>query len=117
MSVLATRIRNEIEANGPITFARFMDRALYSPELGSYERRANSVGPGGDFYTSVSVGSLFGELLAFQFAQWWDERGPETGAGGVQIVEGGAHGGQLALDILTWLETNRTDLFGQLEYW
>ena len=29
-------------------------------------------GAAGDFFTSVSVGPLFGQLLAFQFAQWLD---------------------------------------------
>ena len=31
-------------------------------------------GGSGDFYTSVSVGELFGQLLAFQFAEWLEDR-------------------------------------------
>jgi len=44
---------------------------LYAPDAGYYERK-KEIGRGGDFYTSVSVGPLFGELLAFQFAEWLD---------------------------------------------
>ena len=53
-----------------ITFARFMELALYCPNCGYYEREEDIIGRQGDYYTSVSVGSLFGELLAFQFAEW-----------------------------------------------
>jgi SAM-dependent MidA family methyltransferase len=67
---LAQRIRREIQAGGPIPFARFMDLALYTPDLGYYERAGRVLGRQGDFYTSVQVGSLFGELLAFEFARW-----------------------------------------------
>jgi SAM-dependent MidA family methyltransferase len=47
-----------------------MELALYCPETGYYETKKDNIGRGGDFITSVSVGSLFGELLAFQFAEW-----------------------------------------------
>jgi len=90
-----------------------MELALYCPEMGYYERDARWVGRGGDFFTSVSVGSLFGELLAFQFAEWLDR----PGRGPVQLVEAGAHDGQLAFDILTWLRESRLEVFDRLEYW
>ena len=61
-------------------FARFMELALYHPGGGYYERGRGNVGRGGDFYTSVSTGPLFGELLAFQLGEWLeplaDIRGP-----------------------------------------
>jgi SAM-dependent MidA family methyltransferase len=59
------------------------------------------------------VGGVFGELLAFQFAQWLDECGP----GALQIVEAGAHDGRLAKDILTWKREHRRELFDRVEYW
>ena len=52
-------ISQEIAERGAITFARFMELALYSPRNGYYEREERSVGRHGDFYTSVSVGTLF----------------------------------------------------------
>src|SRR5215469_15728541 len=99
---LAEIIRDEIVArSGELPFDRFMELALYCPKLGYYETKRDIVGRRGDFYTSVSVGNLFGELLAFQFAEWLEDiKGPGNG---VKIIEAGAHDGQLARDILTWL--------------
>ena len=42
-------IRAEIQKNGGITFARFMELALYAPETGYYERNSNAIGRAGDF--------------------------------------------------------------------
>src|SRR6185312_2131151 len=94
-------IRQEIEAHGVLPFARFMELALYHPDCGYYERE-KSPGKRGDFYTSVSVGSLFGELLAFRFAEWL---GPdESQKPEIKIIEVGAHNGQLTKDVLSWLQ-------------
>jgi SAM-dependent MidA family methyltransferase len=91
-----------------------MELALYHPGLGYYETPKHSPGRRGDFYTSVSTGELFGQLLAFQFAGWLEElRSAECG---VRIVEAGAHDGKLAVDILKWLQLKRPKLFDQIEY-
>lgn len=76
---------------GAISFARFMELALYHPDHGYYNRSQPIIGKSGDFYTSVSVGPLFGQLLA-HFLQ---RENVQT------IVEAGAHDGALARDILT----------------
>ncbi len=107
-------IREEIRKSGAISFARFMELALYCPDSGYYETKKDIVGRRGDFITSVSVGSLFGELLAFQFAEWLDELA--TGRDCLALVEAGAHDGRLAGDILGWLKANRPLLFDRLEY-
>lgn len=112
MSQLLEIIRTEIALRGTIPFARFMELALYCPEYGFYEKESDTVGQGGDFYTSVSVGPLFGELLAFQFAGWLERVPTEK----LQIVEAGAHDGKLALDILRWLARRRPQLFERVEY-
>jgi len=110
MNALASLIRAEIEEAGPIRFSRFMELALYHPALGYYENR-RPVGRHGDYYTSVSAGGLFGELLAFTFDEW------RVAANGqpLQIVEGGAHEGRLANDILEWCRDwgNKSEV----EYW
>ncbi|HEX3889497.1 MAG TPA: SAM-dependent methyltransferase [Verrucomicrobiae bacterium] len=115
MKTPETIIRREIAERGALTFERFMEFALYAPGCGYYETEKDNVGRRGDFYTSVSVGNLFGELLAFQFAEWLEteikSRKPE-----VKIIEAGAHDGKLAKDILGWLQSHRTDLFSQIEY-
>jgi SAM-dependent MidA family methyltransferase len=91
-----------------------MELALYCPETGYYEAKKDSIGRGGDFITSVSVGPMFGELLAWQFAGWLQNLPGENHR--PAIVEAGAHQGTLAGDILGWLQKNRTELFGRLEY-
>ena len=88
MSDIREILRDEVVRKGPITFARFMELALYCPNSGYYEQLDVSPGRKGDFYTSVSVGSFFGELLAFQLAEWLGKA-----PGGRQIVEAGAHDG------------------------
>ena len=111
MTNLRSILDAEIERDGAISFARFMEIALYTPNLGYYER-AQAVGTAGDFYTSVSVGTVFGELLAFQFARWLEELDSPR----LQLVEAGAHHGQLASDILGWLERHEPALFDRIEY-
>ena len=82
---LAEIIRAEIGDGSPMPFARFMELALYHPEFGYYETDAGQVGREGDFVTSVSVGAVFGQLLAFRFSQWLGAI-----AGPVRIAEAGA---------------------------
>ena len=50
--VLVGRLRDEIRATGPITFARFMERALYEPGHGYYRRTDPGPGRRGDFLTA-----------------------------------------------------------------
>ena len=115
MTPLTEQLRAEIEQGGPLPFARFMQRALYDPAHGYYARCQNQTGRRGDFFTSVSVGPLFGALLAFQFARWHEARpGPSAP---FQIVEGGAHDGQLACDVLTAWQDTEPALFSTAGYW
>ena len=115
MKMPADLIRDEIRRHRAISFARFMELALYCPETGFYETNQDNVGRAGDFITSVSAGSLFGELLAFQFAGWLaDLRIADCE---LRIIEAGAHDGRLAADILHWLEKFRPELSRQIEYW
>jgi SAM-dependent MidA family methyltransferase len=120
LNALEEKVQNEMAAAGIISFARFMELALYCPVYGYYERERDTIGRRGDYYTNVSVGSRFGEMLAFQFAAWLDELRPRrkaAGAKALQLVEAGAHDGRLAADILKWLQEHRRDLFAGVEYW
>ena len=64
MNRLASQIQEEIRREGPVSFARFMELALYAPGLGYYERQ-REIGRRGDFFTSVSVGPLVGRTSGF----------------------------------------------------
>lgn len=52
--------------DGVLSFADFMDLALYHPQLGYYRQDRTRVGytPGTDFYTASSSGPVFGEMVA-----------------------------------------------------
>src|ERR671938_63840 len=111
MNELREIIERETRESGVISFARFMHLALYCPVYGYYEKEKDKLGRRGDFFTSVSVGALFGELLAFQFSVWLDELA--SSAAGLALVEAGAHDGRLARDILAWLRCRRANLFSR----
>ena len=78
-----------------------MDLALYDPELGYYARAAQRSGRAGDFFTSVDVGPLFGELLEIQIAEMAGLLNSEFhGSSIFDLVEAGAGNGRLSADIL-----------------
>ena len=94
---LVAYMRRQIANHGPVTFKWFMQQALYHPEYGYYGGGRARIGRRGDFYTSVSVGKIFGELMAKQFEEiWLRMNSPVSFA----IVEEGAHDGQFAQDVL-----------------
>ncbi len=94
---VATRIRRAIEEGGPITFAEFMELALYGPG-GFYEQPP--IGRVGHFVTSPHVHPVFGELLAGGLRQMWAalER-PEP----FRVVDVGAGDGTLAAQVVARL--------------
>jgi SAM-dependent MidA family methyltransferase len=96
-----------------ISFAEYMDLALYHPLYGYYASSSTQIGATGDFFTSCHLSADFGELLAEQFAQMWgilQQPNPFT------LVEMGAGQGLLAVDVLTALQRNHPDCFTCLEY-
>jgi SAM-dependent MidA family methyltransferase len=115
MSELSALIRAEIAPAGSIPFERFMDLALYHPKFGYYRRPRQKprTGRQGDFFTSVSVGPLFGRLLARQFFEMWQKL--EMPAP-FWIIEQGAEDAQLACDILSWCRTEAPEFFTALRY-
>ncbi|MFB2769860.1 class I SAM-dependent methyltransferase [Pelatocladus sp. BLCC-F211] len=112
---LCAAIRDRI-ANSPdqrITFATYMDMALYHPDYGYYSTEAVNIGKQGDFFTSVHLGPDFGELLAEQFVQMWEILGQPAA---FSLVEMGAGQGHLALDILNYLKLRYPNFFAALKY-
>ena len=116
---LSASIIEEIRATGPITLAHYMERALYDPDAGYYARAAQRSGRDGDFYTSVDVGPLFGELLARQFAEMRQIlRAQARGwpcARRFMLVEAGAGNGRLARDVLDGLARIDPEAYADVE--
>ncbi|RUT13562.1 SAM-dependent methyltransferase [Chroococcidiopsis cubana SAG 39.79] len=96
-----------------ITFAEYMELALYHPTCGYYTTKAVQMGKQGDFFTSTHLGADFGELLAEQFVQMWQILGkPQP----FTLVEMGAGQGFLALDLLKYVQLNYPEFFAVLDY-
>jgi SAM-dependent MidA family methyltransferase len=94
MRRLKTRLLRRIRDQGPMTFAAFMQEALYDARDGFYA--SPPVGEGGHFVTSPHVSVAFADLLARQLGQVWDLLGrPQT----LTVVEVGAGDGTLARQI------------------
>jgi SAM-dependent MidA family methyltransferase len=105
-------IRRTINQEGPQSFAWFMQQALYHPEHGYYSADHAMIGRQGDFFTNVSVGPLFGQLLAAQFAEIWNRLDRDE----FVIVEQGAHHGQFARDVMDAAQNRWPELFGAMRY-
>jgi SAM-dependent MidA family methyltransferase len=91
-----------IRREGPITFNRFMDVALYDPEGGYYTRprTAGQAGPAADYQTSPQVHPIFGDLLAVELVRNWESIGRP---GPYVVAELGAGSDELAQQILASL--------------
>jgi SAM-dependent MidA family methyltransferase len=120
MHDLRELIADRIATSGPISFAEFMELSLYHPELGYYARAARKTGRAGDFFTSVDVGPIFGEMLARQLAEMWRIMGsdPRTGTGVrpqyFDLVEAGAGDGRLSRDILDAAQRTDPDFYSAI---
>ncbi|MEA3545284.1 MAG: SAM-dependent methyltransferase [Thermodesulfobacteriota bacterium] len=111
-SELVLALQQQIDATAGITFAEFMGQALYHSEHGYYTVARTRIGKKGDFFTSSSVHSCFGRLIARQLQQMWQL----MGQGKFTIAEQGAGEGFLCLDILDALAAEFPAFYGQIEY-
>ncbi|MEO8629327.1 MAG: SAM-dependent methyltransferase [Betaproteobacteria bacterium] len=94
---LVDLIAREIQRSGWITFARYMDLALYAPGLGYYSGGSTKFGGAGDFVTAPEISPLFSQLLACQVAQVLRVTGGD-------VLELGAGSGRMAADVLASLD-------------
>jgi SAM-dependent MidA family methyltransferase len=109
---LRAQIAAQIDRDGPIPFARFMELALYAPGLGYYTGPRRKIGREGDFYTSLDVHPVFGRLVGAQVIEMARAvpNDPYT------VVEMGAGKGLLAYDVLRQVRETAPDLFDRLAY-
>lgn len=108
---LSELLADRIRAQGPLTFAEYMEACLYHPEHGYYARpEARRFA---DYYTSVDVHPIFGRLLARQLAEMWEALGRPAE---FTAVEAGAGTGHFAAQILDFCERTLPDFFRALRY-
>jgi SAM-dependent MidA family methyltransferase len=98
-----------------------MDQALYHPQHGYYSSDRAAIGRRGDYFTNVSVGPFFGQLVAAQFAEMWKRIGNfeppnEPRINPFVIVEEGAHHGDFACDVLKVVARDWPKFFENLRY-
>ena len=110
---LSALIRDEIRATGAISFARFMQLALYHSRHGYYASGRAELGRGGDYFTNVSVGPVFARIIGLQFYEFWKALDCPNE---FPVVEQGAHHGQFALDLLRSLADHPADFRSALRY-
>lgn len=112
-AILVARIRDEILERGPMTFARFMELALYGPERGYYRVPPVTAGRAGDFLTAPEAHPIFGAAIARQLDEMWrllERPDPFT------LREYGAGSGTLAEGILRGLRTDGSGLADAIRY-
>jgi SAM-dependent MidA family methyltransferase len=115
---LIADIASEITRSGPITFARFMELALYHPQFGYYVRPVDGsalerIGWSGDFYTSSDVHPFLAHALAKQAKQIDDFLGHPTP---FTVIEMGPGKGLLARDFLAACQTYGESFNTRLHY-
>jgi SAM-dependent MidA family methyltransferase len=106
-------LRDEIGRAGAITFARFMEVALYHPDVGYYRTPARRPGRAGDFITAPEVHPFFGITIARQIAEMWERLDrPDP----FVVREYGPGVGGLAYDIIAGISVQAPELREVLRY-
>ncbi len=98
---LVATLTDRINASGALSFAEYMESALYQPGLGYYSAGLHKFGADGDFITAPELGSLFARCLSqniLSVAKQLPERDSYS------VLEIGAGSGVLAADLLNLLE-------------
>ncbi len=116
MAQLDEIIREEIRRAGPLTFARYMELALYHPTLGYYAGGGvgrEPVGWTGDFFTSGDVSPLWGWAIARQLHQMWELMDRPAR---FDVVEPGAGRGLLAASVWRYAVALDADWAAALRY-
>ncbi len=97
-ALLTKRISKQLKRQGELSFSKFMEMALYTPELGYYAGALQKIGRKGDFITAPEVSPIFSRCIARQAAQVLSKLAEPN------IIEFGAGQGTMAKDILLELE-------------
>ncbi len=111
MNELEMKIMKKIEREGPVTFEKFMEMALYDPEHGYYTSGKSRIGREGDFYTGSHLHPVFGKLIGKQMEEMWEVMGRPRE---FTIVEFGPGSGLVCRDVIDYLKGR--ELFPVMKY-
>jgi len=98
LEYIADEIR---QSGGKMSFARYMELALYAPGLGYYSAGTRKFGASGDFVTAPEMTPLFSQCLAQQCLQVL------SAIQGSSILEFGAGSGIMAADLMHHLNEHQ----------
>lgn len=117
---VASEVQHLVAAEGPITFFRYMQLALYHPHLGYYTGRVP--GRGVSYETSASIGPGFGRLIARELQLMWRALGrpdpfvvTEFGAGLAGLARGAIEAAGPLTDALRWRIVEQFDAIAELQ--
>ena len=110
---LVAKLVARIKQDGPLSFADFMEAALYDPEFGYYMTPGPRIGREGDYYTSLDVHPIFAELIGRQVAQAAEILFSDND---FTIVEMGAGKGLLARHLLDSYRRANPALLSRIRY-
>ena len=110
---LVGKLVARITQDGPLSFADFMEAALYNPEFGYYMTPGPRIGREGDYYTSLDVHPIFAELIGRQVAQTAEILFSDNE---FTIVEMGAGKGLLARHLLDSYRRAHPALLSRVRY-
>ncbi|WP_165346808.1 SAM-dependent methyltransferase [Gottfriedia acidiceleris] len=97
---------------GFITYEQFISLVLYDHEKGYYQKANEKIGRKGDFYTSSSVGSVYGEVIAASFCRFVKNKLIEP-----LFVEIGGGNGRFASSFLSYCEKKEPEIYHNLTYY
>jgi SAM-dependent MidA family methyltransferase len=110
---LVDKLVARIKRDGPLSFADFMEAALYDPEFGYYMTPGPRIGREGDYYTSLDAHPIFAELIGRQVAQAAEAI---SSSGDFTIAEMGAGKGLLARHLLDSCRRNNPAFLSRIRY-
>lgn len=95
-----------------ISFRDYMELCLYHPSYGYYMREQMKIGKQGDFYTSASIGSVMGDMIADMALRYFEN---STSREMLTLVEWGGGDGRLAEQVLSRIQAMNEAMVDRME--
>jgi SAM-dependent MidA family methyltransferase len=114
MTELEQRIFERIEREGALSFAAYMQMALYEPGCGYYVSGTHKMGwEEKDYFTSTDLSTLFAICMGRQLQRMWEQlKRPRS----FVVLEQGAGRGHLAQGVRDWAGKESPDFYAALAY-